>query len=477
MQNPSQKSNLHSLTGEPVATSPSTMNQINPNPATDTIGVGGTIPPTEQMNTSFESHDVPKKGRALKILFVLLLVVVLLFGATFGAAAMVAYGMISTGNKEWDNRISIAVQSLPLMPKRADFLILKSMDVNNVVESGVLNLSISAKSVSGSAWDGMLPGMDSINFKLVGPFISDIESETYEIDFNIDIEPGFASTLRVKDEMLYFRINSIDSILQAILTSNAVPDELYSPLLNRWISYDLTELESEAKSLLDEDSAERDDELEERFRMAVLSSSFVDKMVVTEEELDGYPVHKISLNLTGAELEQLIDEISRVVEPETYARSLSDGSVSDAVDDFRIGIWLDSTDFFVRQVSVSFRLSESGIDPPSSVLGVSTAQMFSNQFGQVSPTASNNQIDFAMVLKISDIGVKPDIQAPSDAITVEDLIEELINNWSNPGISSYPELDDDMNGFQSLPNQPSQMPQGFDVPEEVPGNDYYGIAP
>lgn len=441
------------------------LDMFNPQPQASSLG--NIQPPQNtssfqpQTQTPQVSYDTQPPRRGVKGLIITLLVLILVFGGILGGTIMVAYGMVSIGNDELQRRISHFVQSIPFMPKNAEFIFAKVFDAtaSEVVESADIDLSL-AVTASNVGMLSTIPGLNSTNFdlKISGPI--SFKDDKNEADIKINMNPGFDAGFIANEDRLYFSLTRLDLFLRVFLD---IENTGYGELIGKWIHYDIESLESSARSMLDEDIQDRDSEYEGRFLSALSKAGFFDKFVVTSDQLDGHAVYKLTLSMTGAEFQRMYSDVIRTLEPESYIKTLvEENTIENSISNIRVQIMVDKNTYFARQLATSFRVELKPLTA-SSVLGTSTIQVLPVA---PPPPGLDGHIDIALSMKADQLNEDFNITAPSGSISIEEAMQIIMSGMNNAG-AGFPAMDDfDSSGFDEI-SPPVNM-NDFEM-------DYYGI--
>lgn len=414
-------------------------------------------PNPPQNNTQYEQIEnikVKGSGRGMLVALLGLLIVLLLIAGVSTFLALVAYGKVEIGNKELERKISFAIQSIPFTPKTAEFLINSSMEAQSDLQSVYINASIAAE--GGQSLD--IPGLsNSFDFEITGP-IDAHDEENIMADINIKMAPQLDADLRVLNDKVFTRINSIPDAFKGLAAGVDFPIDM---IMSKWMFYDLGSLETDARASLDEDSANRDEEQEQRVMKALLNSKYLDKVKVSETDLDGVPVYEMSLDLNSDEYNDFMDEMLKAIDPELYSdQVLADSSNSTYLEDIKIKSYVDKETSYILKYTMSFRMSTSELSVPTQVLGASTIQAFPNIYTQA-VGAESEYVDIAVVLNTTRHNEEFEIEEPTDAVSIEEVIQEVTSYMMMQSYQRESELN---SGFNDS--------YGFDGGEE-PNYDNY----
>ncbi len=398
------------------------------------------VPPTTPTNSEVvENINVPHKSKGPLILLLSLFIILILLVGSTAFAALVAYGKVDINNDELQRKISFAVQELPYTPKTAEFLIYKSMDAQKDLKSAYIDASIAFNGNGPEA----IPGLgNNFDLKITGP-IDFHDENNPEAEIHFQMSPEFDANFVAVNDTLFFKINEIPAVIKGLASGTGMSLDI---LMNKWISYELKSLESDARSLLEEDKDGRDDDTYEKVKAALLNSDVIDKIVVTEEDLDGTPVYKMSLELTSQEYKDFVNEIAKAVDPESYTEDLAMTSgYSQTFENLKINTYIAKDTMHTVRSMISFRMRTDDISVPSQVLGASTIQYFPNVYTQAAGS-QDEYVDVASVINASRFNEDFQVAEPENATPIEVIIEEytkaMMQQYQYEGM-----MEEDSSGF------------------------------
>jgi hypothetical protein len=103
------------------------------------------------------------------------------------------------------------------------------------------------------------------------------------------VTKDFNFELRKKDKFLYFKINKLPSFLLAFL---GVTPETFSPLLEKWVAYDTTPLDTEARrSIQDQEVDPLSQEFIDENFSKYIDEEVLKKMVLTTVSEEGMQMY------------------------------------------------------------------------------------------------------------------------------------------------------------------------------------------
>ncbi len=360
--------------------------------------------------------------------FFMFFLLALIAGTAYGTYA-VAYEKIKLDKyPEIQNKISMVVMSIPFMPKTPKYLLAKSAYVHQSISKESFDVSIAVDSkdlVSALGLSGLdLQAKGAVDYS---------DPKDIKITVNGSVTKDFNFELIKLDKTLYFKINKLPQLL---LTAVGLKAEEFDSLLGKWVSYDTTPLETEARKSIEDKEVDPlskqfvDDELQKYLDDNVLS-----KMKVENSNEDGFDIYKITLTADA----ELIDHLGKKLDSENNKDKKSTMNVlgantdklSDIVKSLTWEIYIDKKDFYTRKIIVKADMEGDSFDTGGLLLGNSTGL----------PKNANAKIAFAA--KFSDFGKDLKEVKPSDSLTWEQFLnlgsEIMQKKYSgfNNGNSSY----------------------------------------
>lgn len=421
----------------------------NPTPTPQAAPPSGTPP----MNSNEQNVNKPKsKGPLIALLGILTLLILLIGAGAF--LALVAYGKVDINNRELERKISFAIQDLPYTPKTAEYLIYKSFEKQSDLKSLYVDASIALEGSEAMSITGIGNTFDLV---INGP-IDFHDPESPEVEINVKMTPELDADFVTVNDKVFFRINEIPAIVKGFASGADFPLDLF---LNKWISYDLKTLESDAKSALNEDKGNRDEEDLAKVKTAILNSDVLDMIKVTETEVNGVSAYQMELSMTNDEYIDFVDEISKAVDPDSYSRQLSQSGSTQIFDNLKITIFIDKKDMNTVRSMISFRLKSGGLAMPTQVLGASTIEYFpSTLTAAVDP--KDQYVDVAIVINGSRFDEDFEIDEPSGATPFETIIEEYTRQMMQKESMLMGGTDYDSEGFGEIVPSPYELPEEED---------------
>lgn len=442
LDSPNQATSLDQTSTSPMLDNLVTTPDIPP----QTADVPSEIPTTEQPLQSVIPTSMPqepqsviqpppgapiekKSKKGLIILSVFLLIVFLLVVGAGSFAYAVAYEKIKLDNyPDLQKKVSYFVIGLPFMPKTPKFLLERSALAHQDVtkQSFDISVAIDSNDLASSL------GLNQIDLQAKGA-LDYSDPKNFIIVTEVSITKDFNLELRKKDKTLYFKINKLPTYLFAFLGLNS--DQL-DPVLNKWVSYDTSPLDTEARKQIQEDK--QVDPLSEEFLDENFSKFFdeevLSKMKLTETEENGIKLYKITVVADAG----LIDHVGDILEQEAMKqkgaqlnRTLESEpqKLSEIVKKLDWEIYIDKKEYYTRKILISADAEFDNANYTSLYLNPST------------PSSQRQTMSIAFAAKSDNFGKEVTVDLPSSSMTFEEftnVLSEIMNQVFSGALSTPP---------------------------------------
>jgi len=365
------------------------------------------VQPTPQTQVPQEPEDKPKKSK-VKIIGILLVVLFLMFFVTTAVLGYaVAYEKVKLRNyPEIQATVAGYVQSLPFMPKTAKFLIIRSIIAHQNVTKHSFDISLALDS---SSLNDVL-GINKFDTEAKGS-IDYSNPENIIFSLNASLTKEFNIELKSNDPILYFKVNKFPSFIFSLIGIN---DEMVKPYLERWIAYDTTPLDTQArKELNDKEVEPLSKELLVDINEKYLDDYIIDKMQISKITEDGVKYYKISLEAD----KELIDYFGKKLEEESKGEGPFDANesfeLSEMIKELSWEIYIARDTYYTHKLKVT------------SVLEFDEGFYGGALLGTSADLVQNSQANFALVIKLDEFGKEVIVETPSEYTTYEDLLTEI----------------------------------------------------
>jgi hypothetical protein len=334
---------------------------------------------------------------------------------------------------------------IPFMPKTPKYVLTSSMKAHTKVTKFVVDLSAATTIPTSLGIPNMAGNLD---LAVKGPVdYSDKNKPAASLnivskDINIDYI--------LKDNFHYFKINQIPAMYEAMLPSMGISKSMEQKFMNKWIYIDGTPLNTEARQELEKKNAKENTSFPQEviniFFTTLKEKQFQNKLKMTSEKLEGVSTYKLQFNPDDALMDELdkriqayYDKTNGVPTPtpdtsenvDTSERAKGQQRMmtmdypqekpSDVLKNFSLTSWIDTNDYYVRKMTVTFDV------------------LYDNS-SAASPYAAQNammpakeKVPVAITLKLSDYGVTKSIEKPSGATSIEEMYRTLNEEMMRQG--------------------------------------------
>jgi hypothetical protein len=343
-----------------------------------------------------------------KILSLIIVLFLLIFTGIGALIYAIAYDQIQLNNNMVVLPIRKFVLSLPFTPKPPNFLLQASTLAHSQVSSQSFNMSLAAES---NQLTSSL-GLNKLDMEIKGD-IDFNDLKNILMDIEMAVTKDFNIYLRQKGSLLYFKINKLPPSLMTFLD----PENKIGPLLENWISYDTSSLETEARQHLDEFKQIHDEQITDDFE-DFFDEKILNEITTSAEELDNNKAYKLSLVANADLINHIAQKLESGLEsntPKIYDVQLQDQlKASDVIKNLKIDIWIEDQSFYTRKVVISF-----DIKPDTRSLSKLTP-------GLIPPLNSEPETtSIVIVMEFSNFGKTFNVETPKDSIKFEEFLKQL----------------------------------------------------
>lgn len=361
-----------------------------------------------------ENTQEPKPSGKKKLRVALVIVLLLLFLSGTGAY-LIAYEKIKLDSApKFQAAVANLVMSLPFTPKTPKYLLFKSMYAHQEATSHEFDVSVA---ITSSGFTELV-GFANIDLETKGAVSYD-DPSNLETTLNASITKDFNFDFRKKDKLIYFKINKIPTLLLSFI---GIESEKFDPLLNQWVYYDTTPLQTEARKYYEENEGE--ESLSEKYINETLESLLDEKLLealtVSKGEDDDAKVYKLSLVAD----DEIVNHLQEVIEQRASANNtsrtysdvlgISDFRLSDIVKNLKAEVWFDRKSFYTRRITTSFDMVTDQTYLDSGSFGIPLLD-------------SENTVNFVLLAKFVNFGKAVVVDTPPGAVTFEEYAEIATN--------------------------------------------------
>ena len=365
--------------------------------------------------------DNSQKGSRKPLLFILLILFfILTLSGLGGLTYAVAYEKIKLEKyPDAQKRVSYFVMNLPFMPKSAKYLLAKTAMVHQDVtrQSFDISMAVDSADLSSSL------GLSNLDIQAKGALDYSNPKNIFG-NLEISFTKEFNMELIKKDEMLYFRLNKLPSLLFAFLGIGTVN---FEPIMNKWVAYDTTPLETEARKSITSDREM--DPLSEEFIdknfEKYIDETILSKIKLSSDTEEGYAVHKLALDADSELIDYLgkkLEETSRQKGNYVYDQgsAAEPAKFSDFIKRLKWEIYIDKETYYTRKVIFAIDLEYDSSD------GLGAFSMGS----MINPLASNNKAKIVLAAKFDKFGEEVVVEEPIESINFEEFTRLLSDTFS-----------------------------------------------
>lgn len=364
-----------------------------------------------------EKPSVKKRGPVILALFLVLIFFLISAVGTF--AYFVAAEKININNDNLKKTISKAVFSIPFIPKTPKYVLELAIAAHKKVSRNSFDFSLATSSESFTS----ILGSSQMDIQIKGyTDYSDIKQPKGYFNFSLTKELNFDAKLINK--MVYLKVNKIPLVVYTMLK---IDPQQVSPLLENWISYDMTPMETKARKSLEGSSlSQAPSEVDKKIIELVSKigkEDILPALKMSSDKVDSFATYKIELVMTP----QLMDKIQTEAEKQ-YPQTSSSGlnkkyKASDIIKNTVFNFWIDQKDYYMRKGTLVFTYDIPGDFTTGSSL---------IPFEAPKPA----QVSIAFVF--SDFGKEIPVEPPVNSITPEVFYQRFVNvtGWGTPGATS-----------------------------------------
>jgi hypothetical protein len=365
--------------------------------------------------------DNSQKGSRKPLLFILLILFfILTLSGLGGLTYAVAYEKIKLEKyPDAQKRVSYFVMNLPFMPKSPKYLLAKTAMVHQDVtrQSFDISMAVDSADLSSSL------GLSNLDIQAKGALDYSNPKNIFG-NLEISFTKEFNMELIKKDEMLYFRLNKLPSLLFAFLGIGTVN---FEPIMNKWVAYDTTPLETEARKSITSDREM--DPLSEEFIdknfEKYIDETILSKIKLSSDTEEGYAVHKLTLDADSELIDYLgkkLEETSRQKGNYVYDQGIAaePAKFSDFIKRLKWEIYIDKETYYTRKVIFAIDLEYDSSD------GLGAFSMGS----MINPLASNNKAKIVLAAKFDKFGEEVVVEEPIESINFEEFTRLLSDTFS-----------------------------------------------
>lgn len=401
------------------------MDQVPLNPE---VPVSSILPLSGNQGFSVQTPPLQNSsGRGKKILRVLIIffiVAVIFAGGLSSVAYAVAYEKLDLKSPELQNYITQVVMSLPFTAKTPKFILQSAALSHARVSKHGFDISLSAKPEGGVN----VLGFSQFDVSALGQ-VDYTNPNDFKFQLKGSVTKEFDAELKKNGRILYIKINKIPGLVTEMFK---IKKDKLDLLLENWIEYDTTPLESEASIELDKASEQTSITAEyvKNLLTDLSQENMLSNLVLTEEELDGNPVYKLHLNADAKTIDNFMNRIEeRATGSSMHELKVNDRGYkpSDYLKDLNLDLFINPETNYVQKVVTTFRYNPnySASQTPTQVLGIGSAG--ADVLGAESSffSAGKETYSVAAVVKFDNFGSDFTVAVPAKTLKIEEFYRKL----------------------------------------------------
>lgn len=311
------------------------------------------LPSQEPYQNETSGKSKPTKRGKIIFMIVILFLLTILFSSAILTYA-IAYEKLEISNKPLQRKIAYFVMDyIPFAPATPKYVIEKTALAHETITKSSYNLSLAVNTDKGLFTDF---GFDNFDMKATG-VVDFTNPNNIQATADISITNEFGIQIMTKDNVLYFQVSKFPTSIFTLLN---VDPSGFDPLVNQWIMYDTTTLESEARSFLDEEiSSQKQESKEDTYEKLekAIDNKILENIKVSDEIYNGYDCYKLEFIAIG----DLVDYIVEKAAESQSKKDLLNGGVdnntpekaSDYIEEFKVLAWIEKDSFYARKTVFS----------------------------------------------------------------------------------------------------------------------------
>lgn len=373
-------------------------------------------PANKQQSQTPPPADTPRKN--LLISFLAVFIIVFLSFGGWGLYA-VAYERITLDNyPEEQKMITNFVISIPFMPKTPTYVIHKTIEAQETVTSFSYDLSLALERLESVA----LSALNFTDFQANGAVdFSEFDNPIFTTEITSN---NLKLQLRKPGGKIYFLLEEVPSQLISLFLGGRMDT---SDILNQWVYYDLSPLETEARQYLREQNDSNPIlEMYQEFYDEYVDDTVRKKIKLEDAELDGLSVYKLYIDVDQETLRH-IDQIQykkKKTEHEKkygidYPSFRTYPKLSDSIENMYIELLMDKENFYIRKLTVNAEMGSGG-----------RGSILYSLVGSLGTSTGDR--NFTLISNFSDFNESVEPEEPSDAISVEDFLGVVEKTYTAP---------------------------------------------
>jgi len=365
----------------------------------------------KSISTDFSS-PVHKKGhKSLFIFSIIITVILLLLGSS---TLLLAYDKIPLPESQFKNQISELVMSVPFLPKTPKYILNAAISAQKKLTRMSVDFSLAASSKGLSSTLNSTMGLNQLDLALKGS-LDYTDKKNPLLLLNLPVTKDFNLDLRLKDKISYFKINKFP---QNLLSLTGMDKDKITPFFDKWIYYDATPLETEARKNLDNYSNNQSpqNELTQKTLSYLLNDEILPNIKMSGDKIGNFDTYKMHLTVTKDMLDRIMDKLAQDYNTNKTGKITEDQKPSKYIDDFNIDAWFDKNEYYLRQIVVMLKARAPKTQSMSIIDSTPLKDLEDDTF------------DFVIVLKQADFNKPFTVEIPSQSEKLEDVVSAFMES-------------------------------------------------
>jgi hypothetical protein len=368
-----------------------------------------------------ESNPISKKGvGGVKIGLFVLFGLIFLLAATGVPAYFVATEKLNIGSDAFKSAVTSAIFSIPFIPKTPKYILLAAAEAHKKLAKSSFDISVASQSddfknlIGGNNLDAQLKG-----------YVDYSDTKNPKFSLTVNITKEFSVQARKNDKMVYFKVDKLP--LAAIAFLGVDPDKLNS-ILDNWVAFDTSPLETEARKNLDLISKPTSptDEGVVKFLTKLMNEDILPQIKVSNDKVDKYGTYKLEFAPDAKTLDKIGDEMQQEAISQAKKNNpnmlptdtqTSKEKLSDHLKDLDIKLWIDNSKYYLRKGVITFSVIPGTTSTPAIISALPLPSM-------TSPVTTS------IALVMSDFGNTVQIQVPDKSVSPEEIYKQIMESSS-----------------------------------------------
>lgn len=418
----------------------SPVSQTFPGQNVDPLSVG-----ISQDISPVESRDAKKKP-LIKIIFKALVLITIISAILIVVfSVLVAYDVVPIKNFKLKSKISLIVMGIPFLPKTPEYVLAKSLAIHSDIKTGYVEASLSAEGESASEIADLFEAQ-SLNMVIKGSYdYRNIENPSSDMNFLLGSDLDIQTI--TKDKVLYVNLKEVPIGVQSLLGMffNLTTEEY----TNKWFSYDLNELQSDTKDIIEQEGPEEENtKLKREIYRNVLVEKVFKKINIEKSNIEGEDVFHLTYNTDRDGILEILEKLKDdgafedIKDYEDLKLSIED------FDSLETDIYVKRKDYIVKRADMLVKLKVG------SVLGLSDSEpnllsqgsdVIESDLEYLPPAGLKNDekssITLAFSLKTDKMGEEVSIESPYEHIPFQNFLDDIISKREDSSLMQMNETD------------------------------------